>query len=151
MAIVIIGVGLAGVLAAFNTTVKSSADPMIRKQMLALAEQMLEEVLLKPYQAGSFTISKKICIASDNDSADCSRENADDIFDYHGYSSTPPRDPPGNRISLPNTYTVSVQLSDASSLLGTGSNDAQAITVMVTASGSAESISLTGYRSDYAK
>jgi MSHA pilin protein MshD len=57
VAIVILGVGLAGVLTAFSTTVKSSADPMLNKQMLAIAEGMLEEILLKPYAAGSGTIS----------------------------------------------------------------------------------------------
>jgi MSHA pilin protein MshD len=48
--IVIVSVALAGVLTVLNVTTKSSADPMIRKQMLAIAEALLEEV-----QAQSFT------------------------------------------------------------------------------------------------
>lgn len=44
MFIVIVGVGLAGIIAVFNVTAKSSADPMIRKNMLAIAEALLEEV-----------------------------------------------------------------------------------------------------------
>lgn len=47
--IVIVGVGLAGILAVFNVTVRSSADPMIRKQMLSIAEALLEEVELQPF------------------------------------------------------------------------------------------------------
>ena len=48
--IVVVLVGLAGVLTVFNTTVRGSADPVVRKQALALAEAMLEEVLAKDYQ-----------------------------------------------------------------------------------------------------
>ena len=47
--IVIVSVALVGVLAVLNVTARSSADPMIRKQMLAVAEAMLEEVMLQPF------------------------------------------------------------------------------------------------------
>lgn len=47
--IVIVGVALAGILTVFNITTQSSADPMIRKQMLAIAEAVLEEVQLQPF------------------------------------------------------------------------------------------------------
>ncbi len=47
--IVIVSVALVGVLTVINTTTKSSADPMIRKQMLAIAESLLEEVQLQPF------------------------------------------------------------------------------------------------------
>lgn len=47
--IVIVSVALVGVLTVLNITTKSSADPMIRKQMLAIAEGLLEEVQLQPF------------------------------------------------------------------------------------------------------
>lgn len=47
--IVIVSVALAGVLTVLNVTVKSSADPMIAKQMLAIAEALLEEVQMKSF------------------------------------------------------------------------------------------------------
>ena len=47
--IVIVSVALVGVLTVFNVTSKSSADPMVRKQMLAVAEAILEEVQLQPF------------------------------------------------------------------------------------------------------
>src|ERR1035437_6169769 len=47
--IVVVSVGLAGILSVMNTVVKSSADPMVRKQTLAIAESLLEEILLKDY------------------------------------------------------------------------------------------------------
>ena len=46
---VIVSVALTGVLTVLNLTAKSGADPMIRKQMLALAEGLLEEVMLQPF------------------------------------------------------------------------------------------------------
>jgi MSHA pilin protein MshD len=49
MFIVIVSAGIVGILLVLNTTVKSSADPMIRKQMLAIAEALLEEVQMMPF------------------------------------------------------------------------------------------------------
>jgi len=44
---VVVSVALAGILSVMNTVVKSSADPMVRKQSIAIAESLLEEILLK--------------------------------------------------------------------------------------------------------
>lgn len=49
MFIVIVSVGVVGILSVLNITAKSSADPMIRKQMLAIAEALLEEVEMMPF------------------------------------------------------------------------------------------------------
>lgn len=46
---VIVGTALAGVLTVFNVSVRSSADPMIRKQMLAIAEALLDEAQSLPF------------------------------------------------------------------------------------------------------
>lgn len=49
MFIVIVSVALAGILLVMNTTTRNSADPLIHKQALAIAESMLEEVELMPF------------------------------------------------------------------------------------------------------
>ena len=49
MFIVIVGVALAGILLVMNVTTKSSADPLVHKQALAIAESLLEEVELMPF------------------------------------------------------------------------------------------------------
>ncbi|MGB4767382.1 MAG: prepilin-type N-terminal cleavage/methylation domain-containing protein [Rugosibacter sp.] len=46
--IVIVSVGLAGILSVLNLTTRHSADPMIRKQMLAIAEGLMDEVAAQP-------------------------------------------------------------------------------------------------------
>ncbi|MBK7355375.1 prepilin-type N-terminal cleavage/methylation domain-containing protein [Propionivibrio sp.] len=45
--IIVISVGLVGILAVMNTTVRSSAQPMVRKQAMAMADAILEEILAK--------------------------------------------------------------------------------------------------------
>ncbi len=46
---VIVSVALAGVLSVLNFTTRNSAEPLIRKQMLTIAEALLEEVQMKPF------------------------------------------------------------------------------------------------------
>jgi len=136
VAIVIISVGLAGVLLAFGTTVRSSADPMLRKQMLSIAEEMMEEILLKPYDAtnrpGTIT--------------GCDRSAADDIGDYAGYAGQPVCDIDGVAVAGLAGYAVSVSVEAAS--LGAVVTGVRKITVRVVRG--AESLSLTGWRTDYA-
>ena len=47
--IVIVSAALAGIIGVMSITTRSSADPLIRKQALAIAEAFLEEVLLQPF------------------------------------------------------------------------------------------------------
>jgi MSHA pilin protein MshD len=49
MFIVIVSVALAGILLVMDTVTRSSADPLIHKQSLAIAESLLEEVELMPF------------------------------------------------------------------------------------------------------
>jgi len=47
--IVVVGVAMAGLFAAFNTMIARSADPQVRKQVLAIAESLMEEIQLMPF------------------------------------------------------------------------------------------------------
>lgn len=49
MFIVIVSVALVGILQVMNVTTRGSADPLIHKQALAIAESLLEEVELMPF------------------------------------------------------------------------------------------------------
>lgn len=136
IAIVIISVGLAGVLMAFNATVKSSADPMIHKQMLAIAEEMMEEILLKPYAPATGAISG------------CNRASADDVSDYAAYTDQPVCDIDGTAVAGLSGYTVSVAV-DAAASLGTLASGVKKVTVTVKY-GASEPLELVGWRTDYA-
>ncbi len=74
VAIVVISVGLAGVLSVFNVNVRNSADPVVRKQLMAVAEEMLEEIALRRYSGAT----------KESDPA-CGRSTFDDVSDYHLY------------------------------------------------------------------
>lgn len=47
--IVIVGIAAGGILMVFANTTRASADPLIRKQALAIAESLLEEIRLQPF------------------------------------------------------------------------------------------------------
>lgn len=74
VAIVVISVGLAGVLSVFNVNVRNSADPVVRKQLMAVAEEMLEEIALRRYSG-----------PTKESDAGCGRSTFDDVSDYHLY------------------------------------------------------------------
>jgi Tfp pilus assembly protein PilV len=47
--IVVVSAAVAGVLAVFTQATRASSDPLIRKQAIAVAESLLEEILAVPY------------------------------------------------------------------------------------------------------
>lgn len=49
MFIVIVGIAAGGILMVFANTSRASADPLIRKQALAIAESLIEEVRMMPF------------------------------------------------------------------------------------------------------
>lgn len=145
IAIVIISVGLAGVLMAFNVAVKSSADPLVHKQMLSVAEEMMEEVLLKPFAANG--------TAPTNSSASCggalaSRAAFDDVADYDNYQTTGICDIDGVAVAGLETYSVQVTIDAAATLGAIGGSSVMKVIVVV--SHGADSITLVGWRTNYA-
>ena len=141
--IVVVSAGLAGILSVMNTVVKSSADPMIRKQTIAIAESLLEEILLKDYTSPSGGTNVGATCAA----ASGARANWDNVCDYKGYTSTGIVDILNSPIAALSSYNVSpsveVELQPAGSSDLTGVA-AKKVTVHVT--GPKGTISLTGYR-----
>ena len=135
LAVVILGVGLAGVLIAFSTVTRGSADPVVAQQMLAIAEEMLEEIQLKPYT-----------VAANTAPAACARNTYNDVLDYNGYATS------GQICTIDGTpipslagYSVQVQVQ-AATLSGVGA----ARRIGVTVTRGSDSLTLTGWRTDFA-
>jgi len=146
LAIVIISVGLAGVLLAFNTAVKSSADPLIHKQMLAVAEEMMEEILLKPYAVNGTAPSNSL--KSCGGATPPSRMAFDDISDFDGYQTTGVCDIEGVAVDGLPDYNLQVKIDAAASLGALAGGKVKKVTVTVTHG--SEAITLNGWRTWYA-
>ncbi|MBA3034052.1 MAG: prepilin-type N-terminal cleavage/methylation domain-containing protein [Gammaproteobacteria bacterium] len=154
--IVIVGVALAGVLTVLNHTTRHSADPLVRKQALAIAEAILEEVMLQPFtwcdpddpQAATATsnaVGATGCTSAATVEAlgpegTETRGTFDNVSDYHGLTTTTNIAGGGSAL-----YTANVTVAAAA--LGTitaASGAALLVTVTVTAPG--ETIQVQGYR-----
>jgi MSHA pilin protein MshD len=137
--IVVVSVGITGILSVINTVVKSSADPMLRKQSIAIAESMLEEVLLKDYNnsLGPQTLN---------------RTTWNLVPDANGYNVTGIKDSQNNAIAGLENYKISVTVAKATNAdnaaLAALSPAAYKVTVTVT-DPSANAVTLTGYRASY--
>lgn len=132
IAIVVIGVGLAGVLVAFQVTVRGSADPLVTRQMRAIAEGVLEEALSKPYTA-----------QAGGGGSGCARDAFNDVDDYNGYSSSGVCDVNGAAVEGLVAYGVSINVSAA--IVG----GLPSKRVRVSVSRGAESLQLVGHRIGY--
>lgn len=133
--IVVVGAGLAGILSVMNTAVASSADPMVRKQTVAIAESLLEEILQKSF-------------ANDPVDGDTGTTRAlfDDVDQYAGYTTTTGiTDPLGTAIPGLAGYNIAPAVTVVSTTL-----EGQAVKqVTVSVTGPQGVISLTGYRANY--
>ena len=140
--IVIVSIGLVGVLSVLNATTRASADPVVRKQALAVAEAMMEEVLSKDYQDPSGDCTPATAPSCKvNTVAD--RPNYNDVSDYNGWNQTGVYQIDGSLAPVLGTYTVAVAVT---ALTVSGVPGKQ---VAVTVGGGSETITLNGFRANF--
>ena len=175
--IVIVGVAMAGIFAAFNTITAASADPQVRKQVLAIAESLIEEIALKAFTicdpddpSAATAATSADCTGGTNGANDESKlalgpEGAasvggaegryaspqfDNVSDYNGFAmSSGIKDITGADVGGLGAYSASVTVTQDGATLGLPAADALRISVTVTGPGSV-SITLEGYRARYA-
>jgi MSHA pilin protein MshD len=103
--IVVLGVGFAGLLILYNQATTASVDPLVRKQALAIAQSILEEIEARPYTycdpddanvytAGSATVGAGGCdstVESIGPEGETRYANPrfDNVSDYHGFCMGP--------------------------------------------------------------
>ena len=170
--IVIVGVAMAGLFAAFNTITAASADPQVRKQVLAIAESLMEEVQLMPFTycdpddpAAATATSTGGCgtaeVAAVNTGDAATNEAGetryggstpfDNVNDYHRFSmASGIQDITNATILGLDAYSADIRVIKAGTALGLSSDDeAVRISVTVTGPGSV-STTLEAYRTRYA-
>jgi MSHA pilin protein MshD len=129
MFIVIVSVGIVGILSVMNVTTKASADPMVRKQAAALADSILEEILLKEYADPDAT-----------EVGESGRDTYDDVDDFNGKSNALFTDLPAGL----SAYVIGIVVDAPAAVSGVTMKK-----VTVTVTRGAESISMMGYRANY--
>lgn len=175
MFIVVVGAGLAGILGVWNITAQGSADPLIQKQALAIAEAYLEETLAAPFtycdpdDANAATaqstgavnpLDPLVCAATlEGIGAEGGETRAgtppfDNVSDYSALAAAAPADIEGNAIAGLGSYNVSATVI-AEALDSVAANDSnsrpQSLRVSVTVTGPGNiTVRLDGYRTRYA-
>ncbi len=160
MFIVIVGVGIAGILAVFNATVFRSADPLVQKQAQALAEGLLEEIETGyfAYCDGAdsqlkYAQSAAACTGGVGDTYGPEAGETrpyDTVVDYASAANTATSLssvlPSESSIAAPTGYSASVTIGPATlGDISTASGDALLIKVVVTGPGSTQAIA-EGFR-----
>ena len=160
MFIIIVSIGVVALLAVFSTTSRKSADPMIQKQMLAIAEALLEEVESKPFtycdpdDANATTASSAAgcaslpeAMGSEGGETRSGATSFDNVNDYGPSLTINPFTDITGTTTIPG-YAATVTVA-ASALNGIAATDALQITVTVTGPGNS-SLALQGHRTLYA-
>jgi MSHA pilin protein MshD len=137
--IVVVGAGFAGILTVSTTVVRSSADPMLRKQSLAIAESLLEEILLKEYAKPSGSTVSGFALGGARNLYDC-------VDDYNTYATTT------GIVDITGTAVVGLGSFNISPAVVVSTTTLGAVTVkkvVVSVTGPQGIFSLTGYRGNY--
>jgi MSHA pilin protein MshD len=146
--IIVLTIGITGILVAYNESVRGSGDPLVRKQVVAIAESMMEEIQLMPFAnpTGGFA-------GSCGTSTQANRSQFDDVSDYNCFPSAGGATVSGittiDGTAIPELAAYSVSVTVAAAALGTvPAANAKRISVVVTGPGGV-SYSLDGYRTSY--
>lgn len=138
VAMVIIGIAVAGVLQVFNRGVTASTDPIVMKQLRAVAEGLMDEIQRQP-----FAVS-----ANSAPSNSCARNTFNDVLDYNGYNPGYICLITGDAVAALAGMTVTVSVTATSTLTGIANADAYLIIITTARSGNV--FTLHGWRANYA-
>jgi len=173
--IVIVSVSIAGIFLVLNKATRTSADPVARKQALAIAESLLEEIELMPFTfcdpndanvatatgafvgAGGCATTVEAIGPGGGETRYSATTPFDNVDDYHNFTMnsgnggikdiTNTSVPPGNPTAL-NAYSASVSVVQ-SALGSIAATESLRVTVTVTGPGNT-TVTLDGYRTRYA-
>ena len=159
--IVVVGVAVVGVLGAIDFAARTSPDPIVEKQSLAIAESLLQEVESMPF---TYCDPDDPAVSTATSTADCATPEAmgpeagetrysttspfDNVNDYNGFAMTGIRDINNNLISGLDGYSATVTITQAAFGVVPAA-EGLLISVTVTGPGTI-STTIAGYRARYA-
>lgn len=169
MFIVIVGVALAGVLTVLDYTTRHSADPMIRKQAIAIAEAILEETMLQSFTwcdpddaAAATATGYGGCTTAENNlvpetaGGEATTANGDlrgsglhpwdNVNDYNGLATATNIAGGGAAVYTANVTVANAALGPAGAVVGDATANSAALLVTVSVTAGGETIQLQGYR-----
>lgn len=160
--IVVVGIALAAMLQVFVAATQASADPMIRRQQLAIAESLLREIQLMPFtwcdpddanvDAASGTSGCATTAEAIGPEAGETRYGPsyfDNVNDYQGFTMSGIRDIGNAAVSGLSGYAASVSVAPAALDSLSAAGEALKITVTITGP-DASTLVLQGWRTRYA-
>lgn len=175
--IIVLGIGFVGIMILYNQVTTASVDPMVRKQALAIASSMMDEITLKPftycdpddpqvYTATAPVVGATGCSAGlvevvpnpgPNEQPTEVRSGTpaallfDNVNDYNGFSMSGAAmaTASGNVIPGLDDYSVSVAVAE-SALGGVPASESLLVTVTATHVPTSTIVTLQGYRLRYA-
>ncbi len=167
--IIVVGVAVTGVVSVYSLNARSSVDPVIRKQAVAIAESLLDEVLSKPYTYcdpddpnADTAANAAACTSAEGMGPEVAQGETrysaanpfDNVNDYDTFSMVGIADIDGNNVIGLEIYTATVQVQPVPDFNGIvpavpGDNETLLVTVTVNAPGN-QTLSLSGYRTRYA-
>jgi MSHA pilin protein MshD len=137
---VVISVALAVLMKAFDQAAVASADPVLRRQSLAIAQSLLEEISQKDFAnpspggyAGPYNAA--------------TRSQFDDVMDYNGLTLSGISDLSGTAVAGLSGYRASISVA-AAAFGGVPAGSGWRISVTVT-DPAGQQLALDGYRANY--
>jgi len=144
--IVVVSVALVVVLKAFDIANQGSADPVLRRQALAIAQSLLDEISFKPFGDASTDDVAQGGFAGPYTSAN--RQYFDDVDDYNGFSMNGIRSLDNSALTGLSNYQVSIAVAAAADFGSVPASAGYRIVVTVT-DPSGRQLELAGYRANY--
>ena len=171
--IAIVSMALAGLLTVYQRAVAGSADPLLRRQAIAIAESLLAEVLMQPFtwcdpqDPANDAATPPSASASCTGGAAASQDKAgaalgpqpagetrfsgsnpfDNVADYNGYTMSSgiySQDNGTTPIAGLSAYSAGISVTRAGAAFGLPDDAVLRVDVQVTRAG--ETVTLTGYR-----
>ena len=138
MYIVIVSTAIIGILSVMNVISKNSADPVIHKQALAIADSLLEEIELQDFAAASGTTSAG-AVNSGNRTSGYHVVN-----EYNGFAMNPFTSLNGSTLS---GYSTSVSVQNV--VLGSIASASAVLIAVTVTDPSGNTLEMDGYRTAF--